>query len=80
MKGSSVGLGIREILRELNCECEKIRVRIKTDASAAKGIACRRGLGKVRHIEVTQLWVQEKVQKNEIEVEKIKPVRIWQTR
>ena len=37
-----------------------------------KGIACRRGLDKVRHIEATQLWVQEKVQKKEIEIEKVK--------
>ena len=36
-------------------------ITILTDASAAKGIASRRGLGKVRHIEVNQLWVQERV-------------------
>jgi hypothetical protein len=38
-----------------------VRVRLKTDASAAKGIASRNGLGKARHIEVTQLRLQEKV-------------------
>ena len=36
------------------------------DSSAAKGIASRRGLGKVRHIEVHQLWLQDKVQKKEV--------------
>ena len=43
-----------------------------TDASAAIGIASRRGSGKVRHIEVSQLWLQDKVMRNEIEVSKIR--------
>ena len=33
---------------------------VETDSTAAKGIAFRKGLGKVRHIEVCQLWLQEK--------------------
>ena len=36
-------------------------VELKTDASAARGIANRIGVGKVRHIEVNQLWLQAKV-------------------
>ena len=38
---------------------------------AAKGIAMRKGLGPVRHIETKQLWVQEKVYREEIQIEKI---------
>ena len=34
---------------------------LNTDASAARGIALRKGLGKVRHIEVAQLWVRDRV-------------------
>ena len=49
----------------------RVRVRVNTDASAAKGIASRRGLGKIRHIEVHQLWVQDKVASGEIEVRKV---------
>ena len=49
-----------------------MKIRIRTDASAAKGIASRRGLGKVRHIEVNQLWLQEKVNAGDIEVMKVK--------
>ena len=43
-----------------------------TDASAAIGIASRQGSGKVRHIEVSQLWLQDKVMRSEIEVSKIR--------
>ena len=46
-------------------------IRVKTDASAAKGIASRRGLGKVRHIDVSQLWLQDRVSKGEIVIEKV---------
>ena len=46
-------------------------VTVKTDASAAKGIATRRGMGKVRHIEVNQLWVQEKVASGSLRIVKI---------
>ena len=49
-----------------------MRVRLRTDASAAKGIAARTVLGKIRHIEVHQLWLQEKVNNGIIEVMKVK--------
>ena len=50
----------------------EVKIRLRTDASAAKGIASRRGLGKIRHLEVHQLWLQEKVNNREIEVMKVK--------
>ena len=33
-------------------------IEVKPDGSAAIGIAQRRGMGKVRHIETNQLWLQ----------------------
>ena len=69
VKGASMALGIRSMLQDLGVD---LRVRLRTDASAAKGIASRRGLGKIRHIEVQQLWLQEKVNRGEIEVMKVK--------
>ena len=48
------------------------KVKIFTDASTGKSIASRRGLGKVRHLDVSQLWVQEKVQSGAISLHKIK--------
>ncbi len=40
-------------------------------ASAAIGIASRRGLGKVRHIELNQLWLQDKVANREVMLSKV---------
>ena len=69
VKGASMALGIQSMLKDLGVE---LKVRLRTDASAAKGIAARRGLGKIRHIEVHQLWLQEKVNNGSIEVMKVK--------
>jgi len=69
VKGASMALGIRSMLADLGVS---LQIRLRTDASAAKGIATRRGLGKVRHIEVNQLWLQDKVNTGEIDVMKVK--------
>ena len=68
VKGGSTGIGLRSVLGDLGVES---RIRIHTDASAAKAIASRKGLGKVRHIEVNQLWIQDKVGSGDIEIHKI---------
>ena len=42
-----------------------------TDATAAKGIASRKGLGKTRHIAVHLLWVQERVARGDFKLLKV---------
>ena len=42
-----------------------------TDSSAAKGMALRRGLGKVRHIELCELWLQEQAAKGRVKIVKV---------
>jgi hypothetical protein len=68
VRGGSMGLGINAIAGDLGLS---FKVILKTDASAAQGIASRKGLGKVRHIDVSQLWLQDKVSKKEIVIEKV---------
>ena len=48
-----------------------LKVTVHADASAAIGIAQRRGLGKVRHIEVHQFWLQDRVSRGDIRVRKV---------
>ena len=68
VEGASQGLGMRAMLTELGVESNVV---VQTDASAAKGIALRRGMGTNRHIEFNQLWVQDKVAKGEVKIKKI---------
>ena len=44
---------------------------MKVDSEAAKSFVGRRGLGRMRHIEVRDLWLQEEVRNGKVKVEKI---------
>ena len=59
MRGISYDMGI------------SLGIRLHTDSSAAKGIATRRGLGKVKHLETRTLWVQDKVESGEVIMRKV---------
>ena len=48
-----------------------MHLMIKTDASAAKGVIQRQGAGRVKHLSVKQLWVQERESAGELEIVKI---------
>ena len=50
---------------------EAVAVSIRSDSSAALSIAQRRGFGNVRHIEVNQLWLQQKVSDGDIHLIKV---------
>ena len=56
------------MLRDFGVE---VAIKVNTDASAAKGIANRKGLGKVRHIEVNQLWIQDRISKGDLVIGKV---------
>ena len=44
--------------------------RAMIDASAAKGTASRRGVGKVRHLHVSTLWLQQAVHERRLRLQK----------
>ena len=46
-------------------------IELCVDASAAVGIASRRGLGKQRHIELNELWLQDQVARGRIAIRKV---------
>ena len=48
-----------------------VDLEIKTDASAAIGICKRGGIGKVLHLAVGQLWVQERLKAKEFKLYKV---------
>ena len=46
-------------------------INIWSDATAAIGIARRKGLGKIRHLACTDLWVQDKIRSKQIVLQKV---------
>ena len=65
VKVGSISLGLKAIAFKLVIEFE-VPIEISSDASAAIGISNRIGSGKVRHVEVTQLLLQDKGSKKVI--------------
>ena len=56
--GMAQALGLQSICRDLGMD---LKLRVHSDATAAIGIAKRRGLGRIRHLHTADLWVQEKI-------------------
>ena len=46
-------------------------ITVHSDATAAIGIARRKGLGKIRHLDVTDLWIQDKIRSKQIRLLKV---------
>ena len=62
-------IGICQLVRDWGKELE---ARVWVDSSAAIGVVNRRGCGKLRHVRVGMLWIQEKVEQGELKVDKVK--------
>ena len=56
--GLAQALGLQSIARDLGLKWD---LNLYADATAAIGIARRRGMGRIKHLDVTDRWVQEKV-------------------
>ena len=66
--GCSQSLGIQSLLKDIGWD---LKIRLSSGATAAIGIARRKGLGKVRHLDCTDLWIQDKVRSKVIDLRKI---------
>ena len=71
-EGASRGLGLRTMMMELGFGPELQVVHMATDSSVAKSFVSTRGLGKMRHLDVKLLWLQECVQKGLLNVAKVR--------
>ena len=68
VKSASTALGLQAMAKEVGYS---LNIMLCVDSSAAIGISSRRGLGKVRHIELNQLWLQEHVATGRIIAHKV---------
>ena len=56
VKTASEGLGIQTVAKDLGIPCG---LNLHLDASATMCLVNRRGLGKVKHVDMQNLWIQE---------------------
>ena len=67
-KAAVEALGARSLFADLGWHA---RLHICMDVEAARAIASRQGIGKVRHLEVRYLWLQDQVRSGSIRLEKV---------
>ena len=68
VKASAEALGLQSLLRDLG---HSVKLTVRSDATAAIGMVRREGLGKVRHLAVADLWIQQKARDNIITYHKV---------
>ncbi|CAE7038143.1 unnamed protein product, partial [Symbiodinium sp. CCMP2592] len=68
VRGAAAGLLTAQIWERIGFKGLKLTLR--TDSSAAKGIATRKGSGKVKHLSMKELWIQDCVQRKQLTVQK----------
>ncbi len=68
VRGFSEILGLQSVARDLGVE---LQPEVHADSSAAIGICNRSGIGKVRHLAVAQLWVQDLVRSKRCRLYKV---------
>ena len=56
VKAGQEGLGVSNLLAEMGVQTH---IQLRGDSSANHGIITRQGTGKVKHLSVRQLWLQE---------------------
>ena len=61
-------MGLQSVARDVGAE---LQPEVHADSSAAIGICRRSGIGKVRHLAVAQLWVQDLVRAKEVRLHKV---------
>ena len=70
--GASRAMGLQTAMSEMGLMPKLSMLRVYTDSSVAKSFVATRGLGRMRHLEVKLLWLQEAVQKGRLVVGKVR--------
>ena len=69
VRGVQEGIGLKAMRKEWG---EEGKVIALCDSTAAIGIVNRKGVGKLRHLDVGKLWVQDLREEGKLEMQKVK--------
>ena len=61
IEGVTRARGLVTLASELGFTGLEGTIRLGTDSSAAKSFVCRRGLGRMKHLQIRDLWLQKEV-------------------
>ena len=66
-------IGLGSVAADLG---KDMKITMYADSSAAIAIAKRRGAGKLRHIHIGLLWIQNKTESEEVVIKKVREYQI----
>ena len=69
VKRCAGGLAIQSFCRDLGID---VNVQIWTDSEACRGICNRTGLGKIKHMDVQLLWLQDAVRRERVKLGRVR--------
>jgi hypothetical protein len=70
VEAATRGAGLRSMLGELGIGLSG-KTELFSDSSAARCFASRKGVGKMRHLEVRHLWLQEEVSSHRVQLRRV---------
>jgi hypothetical protein len=76
LRASAHALGVKAMLQDWGYGVG-LGLSMRCDSSAARGIAARQGLGKLRHIDVRFLWLQQAVLQKRLVVRSVPTAENW---
>ena len=68
VKATCESIGISSLLKDIG---KTVKIRVYADANAALGIVARKGSGRLRHLDTSILWVQQKELQRAVEFLKV---------
>jgi len=68
VKGMAEGLGMQSMAKELGID---MKVVVYTDSNACRGTCGRKGLGRMKHLEVEALWAQQVVRRGRVQLQRV---------
>ena len=69
MKATAEALGMMTMMKDMGLEVSSAVVAL--DSAAALGVINRQGIGKIRHLDVGELWLQQRELKKEVSFRKV---------
>ena len=67
-KGGAQATGLQSFCADRDLT---LKLRLHRDSTAAIGVCKRRGLGKIRHLAVADLWLQDKVRSGDLTIHEV---------
>ena len=67
-RAAAAAFGFRSLLADLGLDWP---VRVWTDSTASIGMCSRQGLGKVRHLDVQLMWIQQRIRNHDLDLYKV---------